>query len=88
MTAPAGLCEWCGGPQLWTIVQDEMYVMCKAGCLPLPFEGEVLPSLSGDLESIWMILPRVLEQLGEGGVGPCEGSDAKTSGRSIDELPF
>ena len=42
MAAPAGPCEWCGGPQWWTIVHDEMWVCCKRGCLPLPFEGEVL----------------------------------------------
>ena len=47
MAAPAGLCEWCGGPQWWTVRAGEMYVCCKSGCLPLPLEGEVLPSSAG-----------------------------------------
>ena len=47
MNAPAGPCEWCGGPQLWTVVRGEMWVSCKRGCLPLPFEGEVLDCSAG-----------------------------------------
>ena len=47
MGAPAGPCEWCGGPQWWTVVLGAMYVCCKAGCLPLPLEGEVLPGTAG-----------------------------------------
>jgi len=35
MTAPAGLCEWCGGQQNWTIHAGSMYVRCKAGCQSL-----------------------------------------------------
>ena len=51
MTAPAGPCEWCGGPQWWTVVSDVMYVKCQAGCISLfpserfsflPPEGELL----------------------------------------------
>jgi len=41
MAAPAGPCEWCGGPQWWTFITGELYVMCKSGCLPLPLVGEV-----------------------------------------------
>ncbi len=40
MTAPAGLCEWCGGPQQWTIHAGEMWVRCIGGCLGLFPEGE------------------------------------------------
>ena len=39
MTAPAGDCEVCGGPQWWTFHNGEMYVKCQSGCLPLPLEG-------------------------------------------------
>ena len=35
MNAPAGDCEWCGGPQNWTIIAGDFYVSCKGGCLPL-----------------------------------------------------
>ena len=35
MNAPAGPCEWCGGPQNWTIHAGEMYVRCQEGCLAL-----------------------------------------------------
>ena len=41
MAAPGGPCEWCGGPQLWTVIRGEMYVACRNGCLPLPMEGIV-----------------------------------------------
>ncbi len=47
MAAPAGPCEWCGGPQWWTVVRGEMWVCCKLGCLPLPIEGEVGPTTAG-----------------------------------------
>ncbi len=43
MPAPAGPCEWCGGPQWWTFIRGEMYVACKRGCAPLPLEGLVPP---------------------------------------------
>jgi len=35
MTAPAGPCEWCGGPQFWTIASGVMYVKCQGGCTSL-----------------------------------------------------
>ncbi len=47
MSAPAGPCEWCGGPQYWTVVRGEMWVTCKGGCLPLPLAGEVLTAAAG-----------------------------------------
>ncbi len=36
MSAPAGPCEWCGGPQWWTVVRGEVWVSCKGGCSSLP----------------------------------------------------
>ena len=44
MTAPAGPCEWCGGPQYWTFIQGEMYVKCQGGCLGLFADVEGPPS--------------------------------------------
>jgi len=41
LAAPAGPCEWCGGPQLWTTVRGIIYVRCAGGCLPLPLAGMV-----------------------------------------------
>ena len=43
MAAPAGPCEWCGGPQWWTAVRGELWVLCKGGCLALPELEEELP---------------------------------------------
>ena len=42
MAAPAGPCEWCGGPQSWTIISDAMYVRCVGGCQGL--FGEAAPT--------------------------------------------
>jgi len=52
---PAGRCEGCGGPQVWTVVRGEMYVHCELECfwsrlnvdlgqleLPLGPDGTVL----------------------------------------------
>jgi len=89
MTAPAGPCEWCGGPQWWTIIRDEMYVKCKGGCLPLPFEGEVpLPDQPGDLEPIAPIVSRVLEQMDDGRVYPVKAGTQTRVIDTSDELPF
>ncbi len=41
MSAPAGKCPFCGGPQQWSFIENELYVRCTLGCLPLPFETEV-----------------------------------------------
>ena len=43
MSAPAGLCEWCGGPQQWTFVRGVMYVRCRLGCEMLPFTEFAVP---------------------------------------------
>ncbi len=45
MNAPAGPCEWCGGPQWWTFdTQGVMFVKCKHGCLSLFYEDLDFPS--------------------------------------------
>ena len=87
MSAPAGPCEWCGGPQNWTIIRGEMYVRCIDGCLPLDLEG-LVPSHPISEEDFW-----TPEGAGEGtilrmGGVPLEGDAAKTSEDSSDELPF
>ncbi len=88
MTAPAGPCEWCGGPHWWTIVQDEMYVKCVAGCLPLPFEGEVLSSPISDPELIGPIVKRVMEQVEAERVYPVKAGTQTRVVETEDELPF
>ena len=88
MSAPAGPCEWCGGPQWWTIVRDEMYVKCQAGCLPLPFEGEVLASPISDPESIGPIVKRVMEQAEAERVYPVGAALQTRVAETNDELSF
>ena len=85
MAAPAGPCEWCGGPQNWTIHAGEMYVRCVGGCLPLPLEGLVLPPGCELPEK-----PASAENgtLPEEGVVPQGGGDAKTSETEVSDLPF
>jgi len=82
MTAPAGPCEWCGGPQWWTIVSGVMYVKCQAGCVSLfPEERFNFDPPDGDLEHISSIIPRVMgTQGGTEGV-TLEGSDARVNGK-------
>ena len=46
MSSVAGPCEWCGGPQKWTVRNDVMYVRCALGCLGL-FD-ELLPLPDGE----------------------------------------
>ncbi len=78
MAAPAGPCEWCGGPQYWTIIADEMYTMCQEGCLPLPLEGVVPPPPDGEFQRFSEIYADVMEQTEEGGVETPEGDAAST----------
>ena len=49
MNSPAGPCEWCGGPQHWTIIGGEMYVSCDGGCSPIPGLGLDPPPDSPEL---------------------------------------
>ncbi len=77
MSSPAGACEWCGGPQHWTIIRGDMYVSCDGGCVPLPLEGLVPPP---DCEEV--VAPEEKPNSTGGtsckgeGSKPCEGVDA------------
>ncbi len=49
-----GPCEWCGGPQSWTVIAGVVYESCDSGCMPLPLEGLVPPQLpSPESEVDW-----------------------------------
>ena len=76
MTAPAGPCEWCGGPQNWTFIAGEMYVRCQLGCLPLEGLGLTPPDSDGaeQMAPSFEMEPEV-----GGSVVPLEGSDARMS---------
>ncbi len=88
MSAPAGPCEWCGGPQEWTIIRDEMYVRCLLGCLPLDLEG-LVPLPSAARSSLCTISEVFGPFAREEGKETPEGGDAAVSGQdSEDELPF
>ncbi len=78
MTPPAGPCEWCGGPQWWTIVAGVMYVKCQLGCVSLfPEDRYDFPPPDGDLDEL---VPKVsMERIREEGVGPPEGAAANGS---------
>ncbi len=87
MSSPAGPCEWCGGPQRWTVIRGEVHVSCDGGCLPLPLEGLAPPPVSDSLVHISEVL-REMELFEGGGVAPWEGADAKTSeGESRQGIP-
>ncbi len=77
MSSPAGPCEWCGGPQVWTVIGGEVYVSCEGGCLPLPLEG--LAPLSGGEIVVKATIAQIVERLTEWRVSAREGADAKTS---------
>ncbi len=80
----AGPCEWCGGPQKWTLIRDEVYVACEEGCLPLPLDGLVPPIDSEELE--FPLQRLVVEPSPSFGVSPPEGGDTEV--RYHDDLPF
>jgi len=75
VSAPAGPCEWCGGPQQWTIIAGEMYVRCVDGCLPLDLEGLVPPHPNSEESLISFEGLSSGTILRMGGV-PCEGGAA------------
>ncbi len=52
MAAPAGDCEWCGGPQQWTFIGGDMFVNCLRGCMSLALEGLVSPSVPHSEEGL------------------------------------
>ncbi len=41
-SSAGGPCEWCGGPQWWSIVRGEMWVACQAECRGDP-QYDLLP---------------------------------------------
>jgi len=89
MTAPAGPCEWCGGPQWWTIASGVMYVKCQAGCLSLFPEDRVnFTPPDGDLEHVSDIIPRVMGTSGGVEGLPRKGDAARTNSSELDDLPF
>ena len=89
MTAPAGPCEWCGGPQQWTIASGVMYVRCRAGCSSLFADERVnFPPPSEWLE-VAADLKADEDGTSAGGKGvPRKGSEANGSALETDELPF
>ena len=80
--SPGGRCEWCGGPQRWTIIAGEMYTACTMGCAPIPGLGFDPPpdsELACDVgEGRWQ-----MELSKGGGVLPPEGGDADETERSV-----
>ena len=88
MTAPAGPCEWCGGPQNWTIHAGDMYVRCQAGCQSMfPWERVDIPPVSeeGLLAALDLMEPEGGEE-----VLPLEGGAARVNDRKNTNqgLPF
>ncbi len=80
----AGACEWCGGPQRWTIHAGEVLVSCVLGCLPL-FEV-VVPFPDSEVDEEEDAITRELTRGWR--VGPPEGSETKASDGEDCELPF
>ncbi len=84
MTAPAGACEWCGGPQWWSVHAGVMYVKCQSGCVSLFPEDRVnfLPDSELGENDEWG--PRFsgspFGTIEEGEGVTCEGSEASKSG--------
>ena len=88
MTSPAGPCEWCGGPQNWTIHLGEMYVRCKGGCLPLDLEELVQPSPNSAIAASWYNDGDGNGTLEEERVVPPEGGAARVTEEGSKGLPF
>ncbi len=82
--APAGPCEWCGGPQSWTIASGVMYVRCKAGCQSLFSEERV--DLPRNSEEGLRPMKEVDGTLEKGRVSLREEDDFYRS--NDDDLPF
>ena len=83
MNSPAGPCEWCGGPQSWTIVRGEMYTECQGGCLGLFDEGPDNPPTACDV-ALWVGEGRDEMEPPDGGrVVPLEGGDTEESNGSV-----
>jgi len=89
MTAPAGPCEWCGGPQNWTIASGVMYVRCKAGCQSLFGEERVTIPPPSEIPEHDFEGRGLAEGTSAGGMGlPRKGSEANGSASDGCDLPF
>ncbi len=84
MPGPAGPCEWCGGPQHWTIISGDVYVSCDGGCLPLDLEGVVPPP--GSVCALDEVggSKAAMEPSGCQGVGPLERGESNTSDTEVE----
>ncbi len=83
---PGGTCEWCGGPQWWTMAAGEMWVACQRDCQAdqLEFWSPPTPDVKEGEEfdeQHWGTLN------GEVGRQTPEGGDARTSAPRIHEPP-
>ena len=82
----AGSCVCCGGPQVWTLVADEVWVACSADCesdqADLFGRNPPLIALCEEAEQT----PKV-EHPEEGWVRPLESSAANPSGTLQHEPP-
>ena len=89
MSAPAGPCEWCGGPQQWTIHDGEMWVRCVGGCLELVGDEEVDHPFSltrVEVEARTSLVGKELN--GEGGVLPMKAvMPERKSAKKTEEKP-
>jgi len=88
MSELAGPCEWCGGPQQWTVHAGEVLERCVNGCIPI-WEVVVLPPGSEDGDEEWYE-GGAMEHSEREGVVSCEGGAAEEIDRSVldDGLPF
>ncbi len=84
MSAPAGPCEWCGGPQHWTLISGEVYVSCDSGCIPLEGLGLTPPTDAKELRRPEG-KPKMEHSFG-GSVGPPEGRETKTSDKGLEHV--
>ncbi len=88
VSAPAGPCEWCGGPQHWTVIRGLVHVSCILGCRPLPLEYlEPPPDSERDVSGMTRPEGTLLEG---GGSRTYEGDEPDEPADPIleDELPF
>ncbi len=88
MTAPAGPCEWCGGPQQWTVALGKMFVRCEFGCLGIFEERVTITSEQRGVDRAHELALQGIGTPGKDGGVPCEGDAAKMSDSELDELPF
>ena len=83
-----GVCDLCGGPQVWTLRGDEVWSACQLGCQLELFEGEeILPPLAKGDPGFNEVHPPE-GTLRQEGSSTLVGGDAKTSEDRDRELPF